>query len=460
MDASLSYGLISLIPVVVVIAMALITKRTLESLVVGSLVGFIILRGTGFLGAWVATAQEVFSESAWFIWVFGVFGMVIMLLEKSGGAQGISQLGTKFAKTRGAALLATWVLGILIFIDDYLNNLGVSVAMRNVTDKFKVSRELLAYLINSTGAAVCVLVPISSWAVFMSGIYDSLGITGSNGTSLGAYIQSIPYMFYAWIAVVMAPLIIFKIIPIYGPMKKAELRAAGGEVFPDSYYERLKKNDIEELKEEMDPSKAKAMNFIFPMVVFVAATILTNGDILMGGIITVILCGIMYIPQKLMTISEFCDTSFKGFTSMAFVTGLVLISFMLTKVNDELGLTPYIINKVEPLLSPALLPMITFFLVAFLAFACGSFWGIIAIVAPIIIPLAQALDCNVFLIGAAMISGTVFASHTCFYADAVTLISQGTQIQNIDYARTAIPIAVIPVVLSGIMFLIFGFMMA
>lgn len=453
---SSNYGLISLLPVVVVIISALITKRTLECLIVGSMVGFVILEGKGFLSAWVTTAQEVFGESAWYIWVFGVFGVIIMLLEKSGGAQGISQLGTKFAKSRGMALISTWILGILIFIDDYLNNLGVSVAMRNVTDKFKVSRELLAYMINSTGAAVCVLIPISSWAVFMSGQYESLDVAGSNGTSLGAYIQSIPYMFYAWIAVIMAPLIAFKIFPLFGPMKKAEQRAAEGEVLPPSYYEQVEKGKMEEVKEEMDPSKARAINFILPMVVFVVVTILTDGDILMGGIVTIIVCAVMFIPQKLMTLGEFCDISFKGFTSMAFVTGLVLTSFILGKANDALGLTPYIIDKVEPLLSPSLLPMLTFLLVAFLAFACGSFWGIIAIVAPIIIPLAVAVDANVFMIGGAMISGTVFASHTCFYADAVTLISAGTQIQNIDYAKTAIPIAAVPVALSAILYLIFG----
>lgn len=452
-----TYGLISLLPVLIVIVTALITKRTLECLIVGSMVGFVILDGKGFLGEWVNSALAVFGESAWYILVFGVFGIVIMLLEKSGGAQGISQLGTKFAKTRGMALFATWILGILIFIDDYLNNLGVSVAMRNVTDRFKVSRELLAYIINSTGAAVCVLIPISSWAVFMSGQYDSLGVTGSNGTSLGAYIQSIPYMFYAWLAVIMAPLIAFKIFPVFGPMKQAELRASGGDVFPASYYERLKKNEIEEVKDEFESGKARAMNFIIPMVIFVAGTILTDGDILMGGVLTVIACAVMFLPQKLMTISEFCDISFKGFTSMSFVTGLVLTSFILGKANERLGLTPYIIDKVEPLLSPGLLPAITFLLVAFLAFACGSFWGIIAIVAPIIVPLALALDCNIYLVGAAIVSGTVFASHTCFYADAVTLISATCQIQNTDYAKTAIPIAAVPVVISAILYLIFGY---
>ena len=195
------------------------------------------------------------------------------------------------------------------------------------------------------------------------------------------------------------------------------------------------------------------------MVFFVVATIVTDGDILMGGVLTIILCAIMFIPQKLMSVGQFCDAAFKGFNSMAFVTCLVLTSFILGKANDQLGLTPYIIGKVEPFLSPELLPMITFLLVAFLAFACGSFWGIIAIVAPIIIPLAQAVDCNVFMIGAAMISGTVFASHTCFYADAVTLISAGTQIQYTDYAKTAIPIAMVPVALSAILYLIFGFVM-
>jgi len=454
-----TYGLISLLPVAIVIIAALITRRTLECLIVGSMIGFVILDGKDFLSEWVNAALTVFGDSAWYILVFGVFGVIIMLLEKSGGAQGISELGTKFAKTRAMSLMATWVLGILIFIDDYLNNLGVSVAMRNVTDKFKVSRELLAYMINSTGAAVCVLVPISSWAVFMTGQYETLGVVGSNGTNLGAYIQSIPYMFYAWVTVIMAPLIAFKIFPLFGPMKQAELRAQEGDVFPPSYYEQIEKGTMEELKAEMDSSKAKAINFILPMLIFVIMTIVTDGDILMGGIFCIITCAVMYLPQKLMGVAQFCDTAFKGFTSMSFVTGLVLTSFILGAANDRLGLTPYIIEKVEPIMSPQLLPMIAFLLVAFLAFACGSFWGIIAIVAPIIIPLAIALDCNIYLIGAAIISGTVFASHTCFYADAVTLISAGTQIQNIDYAKTSIPIAVVPVVISAILFLVAGYML-
>lgn len=415
------------------------------------------MEGKNFFTAWVNAALEVFGESAWYIWVFGVFGMVIMLLEKSGGAKGLSQLGSKFAKTRGMALFSTWVLGILIFIDDYLNNLGVSVAMRKVTDKFKVSRELLAYLINSTGAAVCVLIPISSWAVFMAGQYKQLGIVGDNGTSLGAYIQSIPYMFYAIIAVVLAPLIAFKIIPTFGPMKKAELRAASGQTLPPSYYERIENGTLTEETDDIDPEKARAINFILPMLAFVIGTVAMDGEILMGGIIAVIVCAVMYLPQKLMTLTEFCDISFKGFTSMAFVTGLVLMSFVLGKANEGLGLTAYVIDKVEPLLSPSFLPVIAFLLVAFLAFACGSFWGIIAIVAPIIIPLATAVGANVFAVGGAIISGTVFASHTCFYADAVTLISAGTQIQNTDYAKTAIPLAVIPVVLSAVLYLVIGF---
>jgi Na+/H+ antiporter NhaC len=452
-----TYGLLSLVPVVVVITMALLTRRTLESLIVGSMIGFVILDGGGFFVEWMNAAMTVFGDSAWYILVFGAFGMIIMLLEKSGGAQGISTLGTKFAKSRKMGLIATWILGILIFIDDYLNNLGVSVAMRNVTDKFRVSRELLAYIINSTGAAVCVLVPISSWAVFMTGQYKLLGVT-ANGSNLGAYITSIPYMFYAWATVLIVPLVIFKIIPLYGPMKKAQLRAdETGDVFPASYHINLSNNEI---SESVPAEKARALNFIIPMIAFVVITIVSDGDILLGGLITVVICGIMYIPQKLMRISEFCDTAFKGFTSMSFVTGLVLTSFILGAANERLGLTPYIIDKVQPYLSATLLPVISFVLVSFLAFACGSFWGIIAIVAPIIIPLAEAIGCNVYLVGAAIVSGTVFASHTCFYADAVTLISAGTQIQNIDYAKTSIPIAAIPFVLSAILYAIFGFVMA
>ena len=447
------YGILSLVPVVVVVATALISKRTLEALGLGSIVGFIILNKLGFFTAWLDATLTVLTDSAWYIMVFGTFGIVIALLEKSGGALGFSDLGSKLAKSRGAALIVTWILGIIIFIDDYLNNLGVGLAMRNITDKYRVSREFLGYVINSTGAAVCVLIPVSTWGVFMATQYEALGVT-VNGTGLGAYIASVPYMFYGWAAVLIVPFYALRILPRFGPMKKAEIRAdETGDVFPESFHAL---NEAGAAMEEGIIVKSHALNFIIPMLVLIGVTIYKE-DILYGVIMGVVTCAVIYLPQKLMTTNEFFDVSLEGFKSMTQVIGIVIAAFILQAANEGLGLTPFVIETVKPLISPALLPVITFVIIAFLAFATGSFWGIAAISFPIIIPLAQALDANVFMAGAAIVSATAFGSHACFYSDAATLTCAATGLQNIDYAKTSLPLLIIPTAIAMVLFIVFGF---
>lgn len=450
-----NYGILCLVPVALVIILCITTKRVLESLLVAALVGFAMVEGKGCVMALIDSLLKVISESAWYIMVFGMFGLLITLLENSGGVIGFSDLGGRLANTRRKSLFITWVLGIAIFIDDYLNNLAVGVSMRKITDKFNIPREFLAYMVNTTGAAVCVLIPVSTWGVFMATQYEAVGIT-VGGTGLGAYIKTVPFIFYGWAAVITALLFAFKIIPLYGPMKKADLRAAAGQVFPNSYFERFPEG--EEETDDLDGKKPRALNFIIPIAVLIIVTIV-NGDILVGCISSAVACAILYLPQKLMKPRKFLDMSFEGFTSMAFVTALVVCSLVLQKVNDSLGLTPYVIDKVEPLLDSDLLPVVAFIVVAFVAFAAGSFWGLIAIATPIIIPLAQAMDANVFMAGSAIVSGAAFASHTLFYADAATLTCAATQISNIDYAKTCIPLTAVPFVLSIILYAACGLLM-
>ena len=194
MELASNYGIVSLIPVTVVIVTAVISKKTVEPLILGALVGYVILYKASFFTEFLYGFTEIISENSWFVLVFGLYGMVILLLEQSGGALGFGEFGTKIAKTRASSLIITWILGIIVFIDDYLNNLGVGTAMRNITDKHNVAREYLAYVINSTGAAVCVLVPMSSWAILMISIYDGLGVQ-VNGSSFTAYVHTIPSCF-------------------------------------------------------------------------------------------------------------------------------------------------------------------------------------------------------------------------------------------------------------------------
>ncbi len=449
-----NYGIISLLPVISVVILAFVTKRTLEPLLIGAIFGFILLHGAGFFLPFLDAVYTVMMDgtTVWIILVCGLFGSLVALLEKSGGALGFSDIATKYSRKRGISLIITWILGIVIFIDDYLNALAVGTAMRKVTDSYKVPRELLAYVVNSTGAAVCVLIPFSTWSAFMAGQLEANGVM-VNGSGTAAYIATIPYMFYAWAAVIAVPLFALKILPRFGPMKAAEKRAEEtGQVFPDSM---LDKEDEFSAADTITEKKPNALNFVVPMIVLAIVTIVTE-DMLQGVIIGIVTCGILYFPQRLMNFNEFCDSTIEGFKDMILVLGIIVAAFFLQQANDALGLTPFVIDSVQSFLSPALLPVVTFIIIAFLAFATGSFWGIAAIAFPIIIPLAQSMDVSVFLASAAIISAAVFGSHTCFYGDAVTLSAASSQIKNIDYAKTATPLIIVPAVIGIVLFLIFG----
>ncbi|HOA41878.1 MAG TPA: Na+/H+ antiporter NhaC family protein [Bacillota bacterium] len=448
MELASNYGIVSLIPVTVVIVTAVISKKTVEPLILGALVGYVILYKASFFTEFLYGFTEIISENSWFVLVFGLYGMVILLLEQSGGALGFGEFGTKIAKTRASSLIITWILGIIVFIDDYLNNLGVGTAMRNITDKHNVAREYLAYVINSTGAAVCVLVPMSSWAILMISIYDGLGVQ-VNGSSFSAYVHTIPFMFYAWAAVFIVPLFALKIIPLWGPMKKAQLRADEGQLFPEN-------SQVKQIGGYEDIKPTSMWNFILPMIALTAVTIYTN-DILIGMAVGFIVCLVLYLPQKIMTLTELCTHSVEGFKSMVLCTAIVLSAFLLQKANGELGLTEYVISVAEPVINAKLLPVISFIICSAIAAFTGSFWGTMTIASPILIPLATTLGADTILVGGAIVSAGAFGSHACFFGDAVTLASAVTGISNTDYARTALPMIIAPTAIAIILFTIFGF---
>lgn len=448
------FGALSLIPAAVVIVTALFTRRTLEPLLLGSIIGFVILEGGGFFSAWLDAVYTVMMDgvTVWVILVCGLFGSLVALLEKSGGALGFSAIASKAVKNRKQSLLATWVLGIIVFIDDYLNALAVGTAMRKVTDKYGVPREFLAYVINSTGATVCVLIPFSTWSAFMAGQMEASGAAEA-GMGTAAYISSIPFILYGWVAVLVVPLFIMKIIPIWGPMRKSEQRVLdSGQTFPDSTLEIAQE---EEALEGTINVKPRAMNFVIPMLIL-GGVVMYTSDMLIGVIIAIVSCVVLYIPQKIMKPAEYGDTAIRGFMDMVLVLAIVCAAFFLQQANDALGLTPYVIEKVEPILSPTLLPAISFLVISFLAFATGSFWGVAAIAFPIIVPLAGSMGVNVLLACGAVISGAAFGSHSCFYSDAVTLTCASSQIRNSDYARTVLPLLALPLALGFIAFIIAG----
>ena len=444
------YGLLSLIPVLVVIVSAIITKRALEPLILGTLVGFIILAKENFVVAYLDSLYGELGESSYYIIIFGLFGIYIHLLEKANAISGFTKVGLRFARNKKKAGFLAWIMGLVFFLDNYFSILGAGISNREIADKNKMSREMFSFAINAVACCTCVLVPLSLWGVFMSGqIEMTLGI--EMGTGLGEIVKSIPFMFFAWVLLVFVLLYQFRIIKPFGPMKKAEERAeTTGAVLPEDLAAQAPAN-IDE-----DEKPVNILNFIIPMASLIAVTLVTQ-ELTYGLIVGIVLCFILYIAQKLITAAEAFDAICKGFEEMFVVTALVISAFVLQNANDELGLAPFVVNSVVNVISAPLLPVIAFVLLMVLGFVTGSFWGMAAVCFPIMLPLAQALDANIYLTIGAVIAGCAAGSATCFYGDSVTLTCGLTKIRNIDYLRSALPMLIPPIVVTVIIYIAAGF---
>jgi len=454
-------GLLTLIPVIVILAFAIITKDTFISLFLGVASGFIIVAQGHPLDAFYGLIDGLYTvladgNTAWVLMLCGLFGSLIMLMQESGVVLGFSNLAHKILKTRKASMIGTWILGIIVFVDDYLNSLAVGAAVRDITDKHRVSREMLAYIVNSTGVTVCAIVPISTWAAFMSAQMKTAGMT-EGMSAASAYAHSIPFMFYGWIAVICVPLFCLKILPLFGPMKAAEKRALEtGEVFSESSKNALV--ELPDQEKKFEGKTCRAINFIVPILVSAVLTVITE-DILIALFAAIAVAFIMYIPQKLMTIKEFFGNVMGGLVDMFPTLIIIILSYVLIEVNTQLGLIDFVVGIALKTVNPAFLPVTIFVVIGLLSFASGSFWGLAAIAFPIVGPLAEALGVNPFLCAGALISAVAFGGHICMYSDTVILASASTQVTNADYFRTSGPLIIVPFVLATIVFTIFGFIM-
>ena len=446
-----SYGAIALIPTLIVLAVALFTHRTIESLIAGVIVGLLITSPNELIGEFSGIALKVMADDVigWIILVCGLFGSLIALLVRTGSAVSFSEFMTRFVKSQRSSLVVTWILGLVIFIDDYLNVLAISSSMKKVTDKFKVSREMLAYIVDSTAAPICVLVPFSTWAIFFSGLLEDNGVA-EQGLGLAVYIEAIPYMFYAWVAAIIVPLVAMGKFPLLGAMKKAELRAKGGEVVPEG-AEEIDLTGGESLCAAR--TKPHLMNFFIPIGSLIFFTWYFGIDILMGVIVALAITVALYISQSLLSFDETFDTVMEGFKSMLVPLGTVVASFMLKEVNESLGLTMYVIDSVKPMMTPALLPVMVFLVMSLIAFATGTFWGMLAVALPIVVPLAMAMDANIPLVLGALMSAAAFGSHACFYGDSTVLSAQGSGCTAMQHALTQLPYALVAAAVASVMFL-------
>lgn len=451
----MSNGLIAILIILIVIVGAITTRRCVEFLIGGSLVAAMFLYGKDFLTEWCVLLQNVLAENVWIVLVCGLFGSLIALLQESKGTFGFSKLISKFCTTERKTLLTSFIMGILIFVDDYLNVLSIGVCMKGVYDRRKIPRETLAYMLDATGAPVCVMLPFSTWAVFYASLFfDQESVSGMGFASgIDAYIHAIPFCFYPIFTLIIVFLFAMGWMPKLGAMKKAYVRVAEtGKVYSDA---SKKYNHDERLGYEED---GDIWNFILPMAVLVALAIITS-DLLLAVVAAIFVCFVLYVPRKVVSLDEFFNLIVKGFADMLPILTLLVIAFVLQKVTEGLQMTEFVVSVMEPLLKGSFFPAITFVLVAALTFTTGSLWGMSAVVAPIVFPLGAAIGANPVLIMAAIISGGAFGSHACFYTDATLLSSTSAGIDNMEHAVSQLPYVVIAAALTVASLLVCGIVM-
>ncbi len=453
------WGWKSLLPTIVVVVTAVLSRKPFEAMLAGCLAGLVMLDPTNLLSPFTDNISKVMGDETiiWIILVCGMMGGFIQLLEISGCLNGFTEWLKVKIKSRRQSLVATATLGVIVFIDDYLNCLAVSSSVKKLTDYYKVSREKIAYLIDSTAAPMCVIVPISTWAVFFAGLLEENGVASENqGMSL--YVSSIPFMMYAWVAILIAYLVATGLLGDFGPMKKAEARAKAGNPVPEEFAGQeltLKTEAKRELSMGM-----QLFNFFFPMILLIASTVYYDIDLLKGVFVTCAITIVMYYLQGILSFESQTNALFDGFKTMLYPLSTVVASFFLKEINDSLGMTQYIINAVTPYLDQATYPAIVFAVLALVVFGTSSSWGVFIIAIPIVIPIANSLDVYMPLVIGALLSASSFGSHACFFSDSSVLASQGAGCTPMQHAFTQFPYALIGAALALVSFIVLGHMYA
>lgn len=447
----MDYGFLSCVPTLVLIIGIMCTKRMLESLVVSTLLGAVLVYRQHFLTGYVDLMFQALANPSFHMLIIGAvcFGGMILLLERSGAMLGFRRLLERFCTNGKRTMVLTWLLGAIVFIDDYLNALAVSVSMKGVSDHHRIPREHLAYTVNCMGACVCVMIPVSSWAVF------AMSTLGQYGLDATAYYRAIPMMFYPICAIVICFLVAVRRFPLLGAMKQAYQRVdSGGAVMPD-----LPDGSAPQLEADETIKESSAWNFLLPMIALVATMLLCGNNIAVGMMVALALMLVMYRGQKLMSVREFSDSFVAGGASTAPLLLDIGMTFILQAANEQMGFTNYLVQLFSQHLSPALLPAIAFVMVAFTAFMAASFWPLILITFPIFVPLAMEMQINPSLVIAAIMSGVALGSQACVYGDAVFMVATGTGVPNAIQVRAIMPYVLTGAALATMLFLAAGFLL-
>ncbi len=454
------WGALSLIPSLTVFGLAVWSRRPLEALIAGSLLGHILLSGAGFPAAFLTNLQAVIAEptSVWIVLVVALFGALIGVIARSGGAAAFGRALSRRVRTARGLQLSACGLGVLTFVDDYLNALAVGAAFRGAADRVGVSRPRLAYLVDSTAAPICVLVPASTWAVFVAGLFESNGVAEAGGGG-ALYLSILPFLLYPWLALGLVLAFAAGLVPALGPMRAAvgPKQGATSSVRAPALDEGLE-------AETAGAARHPALlpwSFLIPILALPAATLVFGGDALYGVSFAIALAlGLALLSGPRGTLGPLAEGAVLGMEKMVYPLGIVLVSFVLRDVNADLGLTEFVLESVRPVASAWMLPALVFVALSLVCFASGSFWGAYAVSLPVVLGLAVELQAPLPLTLGALVSAGAFGSHACFYGDATVLAARSAGCPILDHARTQLPYALIAAAFAFVGFLALGWVLA
>ena len=463
----------SLVPPVVAIVLALITKEVYSSLFVGILIGGAFW--SGFKAE--ATILHVFQDGVvgvltdsynMGILIFLVIlGVMVCMMNKAGGSAAFGRWAKEHIKTRAGAQLATIALGVLIFIDDYFNCLTVGSVMRPVTDSHNVSRAKLAYLIDATAAPICIIAPISSWAAAVTGF-----VKGEDGFSI--FIRAIPYNYYAILTVIMmVTLVLAK--EDYGPMKAHEKNAIEGDLFTtgDRPFENTSENAIY--------NKGKVIDLVFPILSLIVCCVIgmiysggffsgtgfveafsgsdASVGLMLGSFFAMVITIVFYAVRKVLRFSDSMACIPEGFKAMVPAILILTFAWTLKAMTDSLGAAPFVASVMNSAAGGLmnLLPAIIFLVGCFLAFATGTSWGTFGILIPIVVAVFQGTNETMMIISiSACMAGAVCGDHCSPISDTTIMASAGAQCNHVNHVSTQLPYAMTVAAVSCITYVIAG----
>ena len=460
----------SILPPIIAIVLAIWTKQVILSLFAGIWMGFTLMSGFNPLTGATAGIDgliNVFTDAgdARVVVFTLLVGSLIATIEHSGGVRGfVHFLETRrWVHNRVRAQILAWATGLVIFVESNITLLVAGSVSRPLFDRYKISREKLAYLIDATSAPVCVMIPLNAWGAVIIGLVASTGVDNA----LQVFIASIPYNFYAIVAIILAAVVIWKNIDI-GPMKKAEERTLNGDILWPGTVPMVDMSAEHEAEDDGEvPSAALMVLPILTMVFMmpVGLYITGNGNLIEGSgsvsvlwavIAAILVCWIMILAKGSSSINELMRIFMKGAAALLPIGTILLFALALGDVAQMLGTGVYVAGVVGGTVPGPLLAPLIFIVSAFIAFSVGSSWGTFAIMIPIAIPIATTLGFPVPLFLGAAISGAIFGDHASPISDTTVVASMASATDHIDHVRTQLPYALVAASIAAVFFLVAG----